>query len=96
MSSSYVIDKVYDFYDNDKSSTSVRIQLEHDEVVKLAEAFINDEEYYEVDNFIKDYIDEEYAQCLAHNLYEQWKEEAEVADAEVDEAEDRHTSSYYS
>lgn len=72
-----MIDKIYEFQDNEGICTSVRLQLDHDSLMLLGETFQKDEEYYEVDNFIKDEIDEANARSIAENLYEQWMEDCD-------------------
>lgn len=84
MCNNHVIDKIYDFSDNNGIETSVHIQLDHDSVMDLAESFVHNEDYYEIDNYIKDYIDEVYAKDIALNLYEQWKDNREITNYDTE------------
>ena len=96
MSSDYIIDKVYQFRDNDGVETSLRLQLDHDTIVDMAVYFLNNEDEYEVNNFIKDELDEVNAISIAENLYQQWLEEAEdinEAGEECDEEEEMEEKS---
>ena len=85
MSNSYVIDKVYDFYDNDRAVTPLRLQLDHETVISLAKLFLNNPDDYEVDGFVKDDLDELNAKCYAENFYEQWREESEDDSKTIDD-----------
>lgn len=69
----YVIEKSYEFKDNDNSKTTIYIQLSHEEAIDLAEMFM-EEECCEVDGNIKDMLDQANADCIAQNLFTQWKE----------------------
>lgn len=87
MEDKYAIDKSYEFMDSDNSGTTISIQLTHEEVIDFAEAFM-DEDYCEVDGSIKDLLDQANADCIAENLFEQWKElDDEGKDLENEERE---------
>lgn len=74
----------------------MRLQLDHETIVDMAEYFLNNEDEYEVNNFIKDELDEVNAISIAENLYQQWLEEAEdinEAGEEGDEEEEMEEKS---
>lgn len=79
----YAIDKPYEFKDNDGVGIIIPVRLDHEQVMDLAEMFIEDEDCVEVEGSIKDDLDNHCAEYMAQGLYEQWKESGEDGDKKL-------------